>query len=92
MIRADVVALTDTQLPVTKFFSVHSIGNMPGFPDVWVIRRNYRLGFTGALADGTVVPEGRYKVVFSALRVFGDAEKEDDWDFAETVPFDVKYL
>ncbi|WAO89007.1 Hypothetical protein NCS54_00637900 [Fusarium falciforme] len=92
MVRADVVALTDTQLPVTNFFSVRSIGNMPGFPDVWVIRRNYRLGFTGELADRTVVPEGRYKIVFSALRVFGDAEKEDDWDFAETVPFDIKYL
>ncbi|KAI8718244.1 hypothetical protein NCS52_00602600 [Fusarium sp. LHS14.1] len=92
MVRADVVALTDTQLPTTKFFSLRSIGNMPRFPDVWVIRRNWRLGFTGELADGTVVPEGRYKVVFSALRVFGDAEKEDDWDFAETVPFDVKYL
>ncbi|RSL72417.1 hypothetical protein CEP53_001123 [Fusarium sp. AF-6] len=90
-IRADVVALTETDLPVAKFFHVHSIGNMPGFPDSWVIRRNYKLGFTGELADGAVVPEGRYKIVFSALRVFGDTE-EDDWDFAETVPFDIKYL
>ncbi|RMJ16033.1 hypothetical protein CDV36_004273 [Fusarium kuroshium] len=91
-IRADVVALTDTDLPVTEFFHVRSVGNMPSFPDSWVIRRNYKLGFTGELADGAVVPEGRYKIVFSALRVFGDAEKEDDWDFAETVPFDIKYL
>ncbi|KAJ3535967.1 hypothetical protein NM208_g6920 [Fusarium decemcellulare] len=92
MIRADVVALTDTDLPVAEFFDVRSIGSMPSFPDTWVIRRNYRLAFTGELADGTVVPEGGYKLVFSALRVFGDAEKEADWDFAETVPFNVEYL
>lgn len=92
IIRADVVALTDTQLPVTEFFHVRSVGNIPGFPDAWVIRRNYKLGFAGELADGTVVPEGRYKIVFSALRVFGHVEEEDDWDFAETVPFNIKYL
>ncbi|KAF4455288.1 subtilisin-like serine protease pr1c [Fusarium albosuccineum] len=92
MIRADVVALTDTDLPVTEFFDVRSIGSMPSFPDTWVIRRNYRLAFTGELANGTVVPEGSFKLVFSALRVFGDAKKKEDWDFAETVPFNVEYL
>ncbi|KAK2733009.1 subtilisin-like serine protease pr1c [Colletotrichum kahawae] len=43
------------------------------------------------LADGTAVPEGAYKIVFSGLRVFGDRGKRGDWDFAETVPFMIRY-
>ncbi|KAF6786177.1 subtilisin-like serine protease pr1c [Colletotrichum sojae] len=92
VVRADVVALTDAGLPTTNFFGVESVGFLPGFPEPWVIRRGYRLAFGGQLADGTVVPEGTYKIVFSALRVFGDPEVEGDWDFAETVPFVTKYI
>ncbi|GJC85484.1 hypothetical protein ColLi_08322 [Colletotrichum liriopes] len=52
--RADVVALTETGLPTTAHFGINSIGNLQGFPEPWVVRRNYRLGFTGLLADGTI--------------------------------------
>ncbi|OHE99276.1 peptidase [Colletotrichum orchidophilum] len=90
--RADVVALTETSLPTAEHFHIKSIGQLQGFPEPWVVRRNYRPGFTGVLADGTVVPEGTYKIVFSGLRVFGDITKKEDWDFAETVPFNIEYL
>ncbi|KAF4868748.1 Minor extracellular protease vpr [Colletotrichum siamense] len=92
MARADVVALSETGLPTTAFFDIESVGFLSGFPEPWVVRRNYRLGFTGELADGTVVPEGTYKIVFSGLRVFGDRGKREDWDFAETVPFVIRYI
>ncbi|CCF34658.1 peptidase [Colletotrichum higginsianum] len=92
IVRADVVALTETGLPTAAHFDIQSIGHLPGFPEPWVTRRNYRLGFLGNLADGAIVPEGTYKVVFSGLRAFGDASKKEDWDFAATVPFIIKYL
>lgn len=92
VVRADVVALTETGLPTAAHFDIQSIGHLPGFPEPWVTRRNYRLGFLGNLADGTIVPEGTYKVVLSGLRAFGDASKKEDWDFAATVPFIIKYL
>ncbi|TKW56871.1 Minor extracellular protease vpr [Colletotrichum tanaceti] len=92
IVRADVVPLTETGLPTTAHFDLRSIGHLPGFPEPWVSRRNYRPAFRGDLADGTIVPEGTYKVVFSALRAFGDPSKKEDWDFAATVPFVIKYL
>ncbi|KAF0315725.1 subtilisin-like serine protease pr1c [Colletotrichum asianum] len=92
MARADVVAISETGLLTTAFFDIDSIGFLSGFPEPWVVRRNYRLGFTGELADGTVVPEGTYKIVFSGLLVFDDRGKRADWDFAETVPFVIRYI
>lgn len=93
LVRADVVPLSRTSLPTTTFFNYTSIGMLTGFPEYWVTRRNYRLGiFDGRLADGTPFPEGSFKIVFSAQRIFGDAEKAEDWVFAETIPFNIRYL
>lgn len=44
----------------------------------------------GKFANGTDVPEGRYKLVAHTLKVFGDEKNPKDWDSAESVNFNLK--
>jgi hypothetical protein len=39
-----------------------------------------------------VVPAGTYELVTRALRIFGDADNEDDYDVATSVPFTIRYV
>ncbi|KAK7956792.1 uncharacterized protein PG986_006014 [Apiospora aurea] len=66
-------------------------GALAGYPQTYVSKSEQRAFFQGMLADGTVLPAGTYRVVASALRVFGDEAREEDWDVVETVPFVVLY-
>lgn len=68
-----------------------SLGPLAGYPQNFVPRPEQRAYFQGMLADGTVLPAGAYKLVASALRIFGDAAVESDWDVIESVPFVVRY-
>lgn len=90
-LRADVVAVTATSLPTTKWKGYETIGSLPGYPLYLVPRNGGGSYFSGLLDDGTIIPEGTYKFVTSAVRVYGDPAKEDDWDIVETVPFILKY-
>ncbi|KAK8868711.1 Minor extracellular protease vpr [Apiospora arundinis] len=67
------------------------LGPLAGYPKSYVSKDEQRAFFQGMLADGTVLPAGSYRMVASALRVFGDEAKEEDWDVVETVPFIIKY-
>ncbi|KAK8079946.1 subtilisin-like serine protease [Apiospora hydei] len=67
------------------------LGALAGYPQTYVSKSEQRAFFQGMLADGTVLPAGTYRVVASALRVFGDEAREEDWDVVETVPFVVSY-
>ncbi|KAI1641302.1 peptidase [Biscogniauxia mediterranea] len=92
--RADVVALTPGEEglpPITKWLGYDIVGSLPGFPITLVPRNGAVVSWNGRLDDGTVVPEGTYKFVVSAVRVFGDAAKKEDWVAVETVPFTLKY-
>lgn len=89
--RADLVGLTDTGLSTTEWKGYATVGSLQGFPLSLVPRNGVQSYFSGRLEDGTVIPEGSYKFVTSAVRVFGDAAKEEDWDAVETVPFVIKY-
>lgn len=42
-------------------------------------------------ANGTVIPNGRYRILLRALRVTGDSNKEEDWEswLSEIVGVDV---
>jgi hypothetical protein len=40
----------------------------------------YTTLINGTFANGTEIPKGSYKVLLRALRVNGDASKEDDYD------------
>ncbi|KAI1371377.1 subtilisin-like protein [Hypoxylon crocopeplum] len=90
-LRADIVAATDVGLATTKWKGYDTLGSLQGFPLSLVPRNGASSYFYGVLDDGTVVPEGSYKFVTSAVRVFGDATREEDWDVVETVPFTIKY-
>lgn len=67
------------------------LGPLAGYPQTYVSKDEQRAFFQGMLADGTVLPAGAYRMVASALRVFGDAAKEEDWDSIDTVPFIIEY-
>jgi hypothetical protein len=43
------------------------------------------------MASGEVLDEGSYRMKVSALRIFGDEEKVDDWDVVESTSFAVQY-
>ncbi|XXG99686.1 hypothetical protein Hte_006027 [Hypoxylon texense] len=97
-LRADLVALagagagTDAGgLPTTAWKGYETLGPLAGFPAALVPRNGAQSWFDGVLGDGTIAPEGTYIFVTSGVRVFGDAEKEEDWDVVETVPFVLKY-
>ncbi|KAK8051388.1 hypothetical protein PG993_002773 [Apiospora rasikravindrae] len=67
------------------------LGALAGYPQTYVSKSEQRAFFQGMMADGTVLPAGSYRLVASALRVFGDEAREEDWDVVETVPFVVSY-
>ncbi|KAI1341412.1 peptidase [Xylariaceae sp. FL0016] len=90
-LRADLVPVGETSLNTTEWMGYQSAGVLNGFPVTLVPRQGGTQYFKGQLDDGTVVPEGTYKFLVSAVKVFGDAEKADDWDIVETLPFVLKY-
>lgn len=61
------------------------------YTELWSFAAGFVNMFNGYLADGSFAPEGRYKLVVTALRIFGDAGKEEDYDVIETVPFNLRY-
>ncbi|KAI1344254.1 peptidase S8/S53 domain-containing protein [Xylariaceae sp. FL0016] len=67
------------------------LGPLAGFPQQYVTRTQSWAAVRGLLADGTVLDEGAYRLRVSALRLFGDAATDADWDVLETVPFVVRY-
>ncbi|KAF2279229.1 subtilisin-like protein [Westerdykella ornata] len=45
----------------------------------------------GLLEDDSYMPAGGYKILFSALRNYGDASKPEDWDTVVSLPFFINY-
>jgi subtilisin family serine protease len=68
-----------------------SLGNIYGFPSPYNPRGATVSRWNGLLQNGTVVPAGSYELVTRALRIFGDAEDEGDYDVATSVPFTLRY-
>ncbi|KAK8057880.1 hypothetical protein PG996_011817 [Apiospora saccharicola] len=92
LLYVHVVALDDTDKNTVKTpTGISSLGPLAGWPMRYLAAANQRAYFVGLLADGTVLPAGSYKMVASALRIFGDEAAVGDWDVVETVPFSVRY-
>ncbi|PFH57331.1 hypothetical protein XA68_15217 [Ophiocordyceps unilateralis] len=65
---------------------------LPGMPVLRLTGRNdFSYGWNGTLADGSMAPEGLYHFRVSALRIFGDAANEGDWDLVRTSMFKMQY-
>ena len=73
-------------------YNTSSLGNIFGFPQVYLPRGGSIWEFNGQLEDGSFAPAGTYTLKVSALHIFGDKEKESDYDTAETVSFAIKYI
>lgn len=71
--------------------SSSTLGNIYGFPSPYNPRGATVSRWNGLLQNGTVVPAGSYQLVTRALRIFGDADNEDDYDVATSVPFTIRY-
>lgn len=82
----------NTSLPTHEWLGMKSVGELPELPLKFVPRTGYTFTFTGSLADGSVVEAGTYKLVTSALKIFGDANKTEDWNVVEAVPFTLNYI
>ncbi|KAF2177139.1 subtilisin-like protein [Zopfia rhizophila CBS 207.26] len=67
------------------------LGSLAGWPQIHVTRGEVRAWFNGLLVDGTVVDEGWYSFRIMALRIFGNEEREGDWDVVRTVEFSFTY-
>ncbi|EOA82987.1 uncharacterized protein SETTUDRAFT_165339 [Exserohilum turcica Et28A] len=67
------------------------LGPLAGFPQTYVPRSEVRAFFNGLLADGSVLDEGSYRMRVKALHIFGEKDREDDWDTVYSATFTVKY-
>jgi subtilisin family serine protease len=67
------------------------LGPLAGFPQTFIPRSEVRAYFNGLMADGKVLDEGSYRMRIRALRIFGNEEREEDWDVVETTSFAFKY-
>ncbi|KAI9166301.1 Minor extracellular protease vpr [Paramyrothecium foliicola] len=91
-VMVDVVPLTTCPPNSTTTKWGHkSIGQMAGAPNFFAPRTLGDVIWYGRLQSGEYAPPGRYKVVFSVLRIFGDPSKESDWFATETLPFVLNY-
>lgn len=71
--------------------ATQSLGNIEGFPLEWASRGLFYQTWQGVLADGSRVPEGKYQLELTALRVFGDREVARDYDRIVSVPFSISF-
>ncbi|KAL8354974.1 hypothetical protein RB601_000664 [Gaeumannomyces tritici] len=70
---------------------VACVGEVAGAPLRFIANFSQRAYLSGLLNDGSILPAGSYKMVASALRIFGDESVPVDWDVVETVPFSIQY-
>ncbi|KAJ4355533.1 uncharacterized protein N0V89_003550 [Didymosphaeria variabile] len=73
-------------------YNTSSLGNIFGFPQVYLPRGGSVWEFNGQLEDGSFAPAGSYTFKVSALHIFGDMAKESDYDVTETETFAIKYI
>lgn len=76
---------------IDVFKGEEELGSVAGSPQIYLPRGTSRVFFSGLLANGTVLDEGSYSLRVKALRVFGDENKDEDWDVVKTVQFSFKY-
>lgn len=80
------------KVPLTKHVLGHNIiGSMTGYPAAFIPGVPLVESWTGELSDGSYAPERNYTFLIRALRVFGDEDKEEDYEVARTEYFSISY-
>ncbi|TLD08893.1 uncharacterized protein PgNI_07817 [Pyricularia grisea] len=78
----------------TAWLGHKTFGQMMGSPQaVFAKGAAGSIKFTGLMAGGGRLGEGRYAILVSVLRLFGDPDQGDvdNWQTVETVPFELRY-
>ncbi|KAK1255727.1 hypothetical protein MKX07_007986 [Trichoderma sp. CBMAI-0711] len=93
LLRADLVALGDTagKVNTTKVLGVDIVGSLPGFPLAFTSRSYFVTAFTGMTQEGTIVPEGSYKFLIRAAKIYGDVNNPEDYESMLTQTFNIQY-
>ncbi|EMD85870.1 hypothetical protein COCC4DRAFT_182381 [Bipolaris maydis ATCC 48331] len=91
LLRVDVIPHSTSNSNTKLILGVASLGNIDGFPKRYLARGQYSWPWTGQLDDESYVPEGQYKLLIRALRIFGDPDNKEDYDEVETVAFSLTY-
>ncbi|KHN97426.1 subtilisin-like serine protease PR1C [Metarhizium album ARSEF 1941] len=103
LVRAEVVPLTSPSNGTNNATTtaVESAGQLQWVPLRWIpenladgdadLLQFVRFSWNGQLESGEFVPEGSYKLVVRALRIFGDPNNHDDWDVSESPRLDITY-
>lgn len=79
-------------VPVGGSNNATTLGQPVGMPSLYNPRGRFQYTWDGQLDDRTYVPAGQYKFVIKALRIFGDPDKDSEYDVTETVPFGIRYM
>jgi hypothetical protein len=91
VVRVDVVpASSDTN--TTESLGLATIGDVYQTPLEYQPRGQQSANWDGRLASGEYAPAGVYKLVVRALKIFGDRNKADDYETAETIEFGIQYI
>ncbi|KAG6153767.1 hypothetical protein E4U37_002653 [Claviceps purpurea] len=90
-VRVDVVPVQNGTNAAYSNSNATSIGEPFGLPSQLNERGWTYFPWDGKLESGKYAPEGRYRFVARALRLFGDASKPQDWDVASTQSMVLKY-
>ncbi|KAG5916075.1 hypothetical protein E4U61_003983 [Claviceps capensis] len=90
-VRVDVVPVQNGTNAAYSNSNATSIGEPFGLPSQLNERGWTYFLWDGKLESGKYAPEGRYRFVARALRLFGDASKPQDWDVASTQSMVLKY-
>ncbi|CAH0021382.1 unnamed protein product [Clonostachys rhizophaga] len=90
-IRIEVVPLACNGCNATEHLGTATIGNIAGFPQVYVPPWGYLAPWDGLLNDGTYAPAGTYRLLVRALKIFGDRTKASHYLDVETPAFRIVY-
>ncbi|RDW71221.1 hypothetical protein BP6252_07784 [Coleophoma cylindrospora] len=89
-VRIDVVPENVRNLP--RILGQQVLGSIAGYPAQLVPRNTLVTApWDGMLADGTFAPAGKYKFMIRALKIFGDATYDHDYERYDTAYFNIKY-
>lgn len=89
-VRIDVQPANPRGLP--RIIGQQVLGSVPGYPVQNHVRQTTdSIAWNGQLADGSWAPAGKYRFMLRALKIFGDATYDHDYEMYTTQLFEIKY-